>query len=163
MAKINISGVDLEIEERGSGPPLLFLHAGEGLWPDRPWLDLLAKNFRVVAPHHPGWGGSVFPDWLGSVDDLAYLYLDLARQINLKDAVLVGNCFGGWIAAEMAVRNTDSFAKFIESITVRGNAGQIDFVRTVQGEDNWQELTFLHDATEPASGATAEPATEDLD
>lgn len=113
MAMISVAGVDLEIEERGSGRPLLFLHAGEGLWIDRPWCRLLAENFRLIAPSHPGWGGSSLPDWIGTVDDLAYLYLDLARQMNLKDAVLVGASFGGWIGAEMAVRNTDAFAKIV--------------------------------------------------
>ena len=30
---ISIAGVSLELEERGDGTPLLFLHAGEGLAP----------------------------------------------------------------------------------------------------------------------------------
>src|SRR6476660_2681276 len=75
---ISIASVALELEERGDGPPLLFLHPGEGLEPRREWLDLLARRFRVIAPHHPGWGNSALPDWLSTVDDLAYLYLDLA-------------------------------------------------------------------------------------
>jgi pimeloyl-ACP methyl ester carboxylesterase len=107
---ITVSGVDLEIEERGEGRPLLFLHAGEGLQPNRPWLDLLASQYRVIAPHHPGFGGSALPDWIGTVDDLAYLYLDLAAHLKLEKAVLAGACFGGWVAAEMAVRNTSRFA-----------------------------------------------------
>jgi pimeloyl-ACP methyl ester carboxylesterase len=107
---ISVSGVDLEIEDKGQGRPILFLHPGEGLQPNRPWLDKLAENHRVVAPHHPGFGGSALPDWIGSVDDLAYLYLDLAAKLNLQNAVLAGNCFGGWVAAEMAVRNTTRFA-----------------------------------------------------
>ncbi|HVY17599.1 MAG TPA: alpha/beta hydrolase [Rhodopila sp.] len=111
---IGVSGVDLEIirqgPPQGTGRPLLFLHPGEGLQPDRPWLAALARRFHVVAPFHPGFGGSALPDWVGSVDDLAYLYLDLAAQLGLKDALLVGNSFGGWIAAEMAVRNTARFA-----------------------------------------------------
>jgi pimeloyl-ACP methyl ester carboxylesterase len=107
---ITISGVALEIEDRGAGRPLLFLHAGEGLQPNRPWLDLLARHHRVIAPHHPGFGSSALPDWLGTVDDLAYLYLDLAAELKLDRAVLVGACFGGWVAAEMAVRNTNRFA-----------------------------------------------------
>jgi pimeloyl-ACP methyl ester carboxylesterase len=121
---INVAGVDLEVEERGSGRPLLFLHAGEGLAPEREWLDLLAGRFRVVAPSHPGFGGSTLPDSIGTVDDLAYLYLDLAGQLGLKDAVLVGACFGGWVAAEMAVRNTSPFSKIVLAaplgIKVRG-------------------------------------------
>ena len=108
---LTVSGVGLEIAERGSGRPLLFLHAGEGLAPERPWFDLLARHFRVIAPWHPGFGRSVLPDWIGSVDDLAYLYLDLARTLKLHDAVLVGAGFGGWIAAEMAVRDTRAFGR----------------------------------------------------
>ena len=47
------------------------------------------------------------------MDDLAYLYLDLAATLGLRDAVLVGACFGGWIAAEMAVRDTQRFAQLV--------------------------------------------------
>ena len=108
-----VSGVALEIEERGTGHPLLFLHAGEGLQPRHPWLDALATQFRVIAPHHPGFGESTLPDWFGTVDDIAYLYLDLARMLRLHDAVLVGADFGGWIATEMAVRNTHHFGHIV--------------------------------------------------
>ncbi|MCW5745397.1 MAG: alpha/beta hydrolase [Alphaproteobacteria bacterium] len=108
---VSVAGVTLQLEDRGSGRPLLFLHAGEGLAPERPWLDLLARRCRVIAPWHPGYGTSELPAWLNSVDDLAYLYLDLAAQLDLKDAVLVGACFGGWIAAEMAVRDPRRFGR----------------------------------------------------
>ncbi len=121
---LTVAGVNLEIEERGEGRPLLFLHAGEGLAPERPWLDLLAARFRVVAPSHPGFGGSALPDWVGSMDDLAYLYLDLAAALELQDALPVGACFGGWIAAEMAVRDTRRFTRLVlvdpVGITVSG-------------------------------------------
>jgi pimeloyl-ACP methyl ester carboxylesterase len=108
---IVVAGVSLELEERGQGRPLLFLHAGEGLQPQRAWLDLLARHYRVIAPHHPGWGNSALPTWLSSVDDLAYLYLDLAAALQLDDAILVGACFGGWVATEMAVRDTRRVSK----------------------------------------------------
>jgi pimeloyl-ACP methyl ester carboxylesterase len=110
---LSVSGVDLDIVERGQGRPLLFLHAGEGLWPQRSWLDALSSRYRVIAPTHPGWGRSALPDWMSTVDDIAYLYLDLARQLDLKDAILVGSCFGGWVAAEMAVRDTRRFGKLV--------------------------------------------------
>jgi len=110
---ISVSGVTLDIEERGAGRPLLFLHAGEGLQPRHPSLDHLAARFRVIAPHHPGFGESTLPDWFGTVDDIAYLYLDLARTLDLQDAVLVGTDFGGWVAAEMAVRNMQRFTHLV--------------------------------------------------
>lgn len=106
---VSVSGIDLQVEERGSGRALLFLHSGEGLQPNRPWLDALATNFRVIAPNHPGWGGSALPGWVNSVDDLAFLYLDLAAQYDLTDAVIVGNSFGGWVAAEVLVRDGARF------------------------------------------------------
>jgi pimeloyl-ACP methyl ester carboxylesterase len=112
---VAVSGVSLDIEDRGIGRPLLFLHAGEGLQPNRPWIDALARNHRVIAPNHPGFGGSSLPDWFGTVDDIAYLYLDLIQALGLKDVLLVGACFGGWIAAEMAVRSTASLSGLVLS------------------------------------------------
>jgi pimeloyl-ACP methyl ester carboxylesterase len=124
IRSISIAGVALELEDRGEGRPLLFLHPGEGLQPHRAWLDLLARRYRVIAPYHPGWGNSALPNWLGTVDDLAYCYLDLAAALELSDAVLVGSCFGGWIGAEMAVRDTRRFACLVLAdplgIKVRG-------------------------------------------
>jgi pimeloyl-ACP methyl ester carboxylesterase len=107
---MSIAGTTLELVERGDARPLLFLHAGEGLAPERPWLELLARNFRVIAPWHPGYGNSPLIDGSGSVDDLAYLYLDLAAELRLENAVLVGADLGGWIAAEMMVRSTARFS-----------------------------------------------------
>lgn len=112
---ITVAGVTLDIQEAGRGRPMLFLHPGEGMQPNRPWIEALARNHRVIAPHHPGFGNSSLPDWFGTVDDIAYLYLDLAKQLDVKDAVLVGACFGGWIAAEMAVRDTRRFAGLVLS------------------------------------------------
>src|SRR6516225_3729285 len=110
---LSVAGTSLEVIERGEGRPLLFLHAGEGLAPERPWLDLLASRYRVIAPWHPGWGNSPLLDGMGVVDDLAYLYLDLAAELGLNDAVLVGACFGGWVAAEIMVRSTARFSRLV--------------------------------------------------
>jgi pimeloyl-ACP methyl ester carboxylesterase len=110
---ISVAGTDLELVEQGQGRPLLFLHAGEGLAPERPWLELLSRKFRVIAPWHPGYGNSPLLDGAGSVDDLAYLYLDLADEFGLDGAVLVGACLGGWIAAEMMVRSTARFSHLV--------------------------------------------------
>jgi pimeloyl-ACP methyl ester carboxylesterase len=110
---VSIAGTTLELVERGGGRPLLFLHAGEGLAPERTWLELLSQDYRVVAPWHPGYGNSLLIDGSGSVDDLAYLYLDLAVELGFEKAVLVGACFGGWVAAEMMVRSTARFSHLV--------------------------------------------------
>jgi pimeloyl-ACP methyl ester carboxylesterase len=110
---ISIAGTTLELAERGHGRPLLFLHAGEGLAPERPWLEVLSRKYRVIAPWHPGYGNSPLLDGSASVDDLAYLYLDLAGELGLQNAVLVGACLGGWVAAEMMVRSTARFSHLV--------------------------------------------------
>jgi pimeloyl-ACP methyl ester carboxylesterase len=110
---VSLVGTSLELIERGEGRDLLFLHAGEGLMPERPWLDLLSRHYRVIAPWHPGYGNSPLIDGAGSVDDLAYLYLDLAAELGLDNAVLVGADLGGWIAAEMMVRSTARFSRLV--------------------------------------------------
>ena len=111
---ISLAGTTLEVVERGEGRSLLFLHAGEGLAPERPWLDLLARCYRVIAPSNPGYRNSPLIDGgAGGVDDLAYLYLDLAAELGLDDAVLVGADLGGWIAAEMMVRSSARFASLV--------------------------------------------------
>jgi pimeloyl-ACP methyl ester carboxylesterase len=84
----------------------LILHDVEvptGWWP---FLDSLARSFRVLAPAHPGFGHSSLPDSFDSIDDLAYFYLDLLRELLVEGVTLVGLGFGGWIAAELAVRCT---------------------------------------------------------
>ncbi len=110
---MSLAGTTLELVERGRGRPLLFLHPGEGLAPEKPWLELLSRGYRVIAPWHPGYGNSPLIDGSGFVDDLAYLYLDLAADLKLENAVLVGACFGGWIAAEMMVRSTARFSHLV--------------------------------------------------
>jgi len=110
---MSLAGTTLELMERGHGRPLLFLHPGEGLAPEKPWLELLSRRYRVVAPWHPGYGNSPLIDGSGSVDDRAYLYLDLAAEVKLENAVLVGACLGGWIAAEMMVRSTAGFSHLV--------------------------------------------------
>ena len=121
---LTLAGIDLALEEQGDGPPLLFLHPGEGLAPERPWLALLARRFRVIAPWLPGWGGSTLPDQVGSVEDLAYLCLDLADALHLDGAALAGACFGGWIAAELALARPRQIARLVlaDALGVRFSA-----------------------------------------
>jgi pimeloyl-ACP methyl ester carboxylesterase len=107
---VSVSGVELEMVERGGGRPLLWLHGEEGPDPDGPFLDLLATEGRVLGPSHPGFGHSPDSDTIDTVDDLAYLYLDLLAERELRDVVVIGGSLGGWIAAEMAVRCADRLA-----------------------------------------------------
>jgi pimeloyl-ACP methyl ester carboxylesterase len=106
---ISIAGVELEMLERGQGAPILYLHGGGGIAPDLPFLDLLAKERRIIAPSHPGFGKSSLPDWLDSVDDISHIYLELLDRLGLRRTDLVGFSIGGWIAAELATKVPERF------------------------------------------------------
>jgi pimeloyl-ACP methyl ester carboxylesterase len=112
-AAITVNGVRVEIVEKGRGRPILFLHPEIGMEPDAPVLDRLAEHGRVIAPSHPGFGGSDQPKSFTTVDDLAYFYLDLIDQLDLNDTVVVGVSLGAWIAAEIAVKSTQRLSHLV--------------------------------------------------
>src|SRR5262245_35894052 len=105
-AAITVNGINVEAIEKGRGRPLLFLHPGIGLDRNAPVIDKLAEQARVIAPSHPGFGNSEQPKSFTTVDDLAYFYLDLIDQLDLKNTIVVGVSLGAWIAAEIAIKST---------------------------------------------------------
>lgn len=110
---VQVGEVSLEVVVSGSGPTLLLLHGGRGFRPSAPFLDLLAKHVRVIAPSHPGFGHSSLPESIDTIDDLAYFYLDLMDEWKLDNVILMGFSIGGWIAAEIAVKCCHRLSKLI--------------------------------------------------
>jgi pimeloyl-ACP methyl ester carboxylesterase len=109
----------IRVMRGGSGSPLLYLHGagGAGIW--LPFLSRLASNLDVIVPEHPGFGESDSPPWLDTIADLANFYLDFLDQLDLAGVHLVGHSLGGWIAAELAVRNSSRLA----SLTLVASGG----------------------------------------
>jgi pimeloyl-ACP methyl ester carboxylesterase len=99
--------------------PLVFLHGAGGHTGWMAFLEELSARFAVFAPEHPGFGQSDDPPWLDDIADLAYFHLDLLAALGLDRVHLMGTSLGGWIAAEMAVRNTARLA----SLTLVGAVG----------------------------------------
>ena len=95
---------------REDAPPLVFLHGAGGHTGWMGFLDALSEEFAVYAPEHPGFGRSDDPPWLDGVGDLAYFYLDFLEALGLDRVQLIGTSLGGWIAAELAVRNQSRLA-----------------------------------------------------
>jgi pimeloyl-ACP methyl ester carboxylesterase len=113
MERIEVGGIAVETVIAGTGPPLLFLHGGDYVAQNTPFLDRLARRFRVIAPRHPGFGATPRPQWFRTVHDIAYLYLDLIDRLDLKDVLLVGASFGGWVALEIAVRSEARLGRLV--------------------------------------------------
>jgi pimeloyl-ACP methyl ester carboxylesterase len=111
--QLSVDGVKIDLREAGEGRPLLFLHGVEGVDPEAPWFRGLAAQHRLIVASPPGFGHSERPEEFRTIADLAYFHLELADQLGLEDAVLAGASFGGWLAAEMAVRSTARFSRLV--------------------------------------------------
>jgi pimeloyl-ACP methyl ester carboxylesterase len=111
--RLKVHGIELELTRRGKGPTLLMLHGGGGPQPNAPFAKKLAESFDLLVPAHPGFGTSPLPDEYDSVDDLAYLYLDVLDRLDLEDVTLMGFSLGGWLAMEIAVKNTARLKRLI--------------------------------------------------
>jgi len=120
---MTIDGANIRVlrggPERGDAQPLVFLHGAGGHTGWMAFLEELSPRFAVYAPEHPGFGQSDDPPWLDGVGDLAYFYLDFLKTLGLERVHLMGTSLGGWIAAEMAVRDTARLA----SLTLVGAVG----------------------------------------
>jgi pimeloyl-ACP methyl ester carboxylesterase len=161
-AMLELPGLKMELYTQGNGPPLLFLHPEPGVQFSRPWAGELAADFRVIAASHPGFGASELPRWMSTVDDLAYAYLDLMKALDLRDATVAGVGFGAWVAAEIAIKNTERIGRLILAnpvgikISDRETRDIVDIF--VKSQSEFLQLAY-HD---PANGAVdASAMTED--
>jgi 3-oxoadipate enol-lactonase len=91
--------------ESGDGPPLFLFHS---LLSDRASFDAivpqLSESFRVIVPELPGFGKSlaIGGGLAGVADRMAEVVRDAGGG---KDAVVLGNGYGGFVALQMAIRH----------------------------------------------------------
>jgi pimeloyl-ACP methyl ester carboxylesterase len=112
---VEVDGCKTHLRRGGRGEPLLFLHGANGAPVVLPFMEKLAQRFDVLIPEHPGYGKSDEPEWLENIHDIAYFYLDFLKQLNLKNVTVVGSSMGGWIAMEIAVRDTSRLKSLVLS------------------------------------------------
>lgn len=99
----------IHYNEAGEGHPVVLLHgSGPGAtgWSNfAPNVDMLAKQFRVLAVDMPGWGRSaaVTRDDRDHVE-AAVRFLD---ELGIDKAAFVGNSMGGTTTLNFAVRHPD--------------------------------------------------------
>lgn len=89
---------------------LLYLRSEESLPADSAFEDRLAGQYELIVPNHPGFGASDNPGWFRGMGDVAYFYLDFLESLDLHHVHIVGASIGGWIAAEIAARDSSRIA-----------------------------------------------------
>jgi pimeloyl-ACP methyl ester carboxylesterase len=97
--------LSFSLSEAGTGRPVLILHGGGGPFTVAGIAAHLSSSMHTLMPTHPGWNGSERPEWFSGIDDLALLYLHYLEDKGLQDVLVIGSSIGGWIAAELALRD----------------------------------------------------------
>ena len=105
---VDLAGIgpaEVTVADYGSGQPFLLLHGGAGPQSVTGFAERFAAahDVRVLAPTHPGFGGTPRPEPLRSIPGLAALYDALLHQLGLQDVTVIGNSIGGWVTAEIAL------------------------------------------------------------
>jgi pimeloyl-ACP methyl ester carboxylesterase len=95
----------MKITESGSGRNILILHGGGGPATMTLLAAHLAEKAHVITPTYPGWDGTPRPESLHTVAGLADEVVRYLDDHDVKDVLVIGSSIGGWVAAEVAVRD----------------------------------------------------------
>jgi pimeloyl-ACP methyl ester carboxylesterase len=112
--------LSIKVKIAGAGAPLLYLHPAAGLAWD-PFLSHLAKTHTVYAPEFPGTSAGD-PYAIHAVDhlsDVVLIYEEVVRTLGLHKPVVVGQSFGGMIAAEL----TSAFPQLASKVVLLDPVG----------------------------------------
>jgi pimeloyl-ACP methyl ester carboxylesterase len=113
MTSMRTGPFELETLRIGNGPPALLIHGINPVHSESPFLAKLATHVEVIAPSHPGFGGSPLPADFDTMYDLVNLYMAVLDSMPSDDVTVIGFSFGGWIAAELAVANPKHLGRLI--------------------------------------------------
>lgn len=115
---LKINGVDTVVLSSGEGEPLLFLHGG-GTWHGYEFAKKWAEKFRVIHPHHPGFGESGDDPAMDTFNDYVMHYVELLDVLGIDKVHLVGFSLGGYLAAQIASQHPER----VKTLTLVAPAG----------------------------------------
>jgi pimeloyl-ACP methyl ester carboxylesterase len=177
MSTIKAGGREVELLRLGDGPPLLYLHGladVHACWSPREptaLLQALAAQREVIAPALPGYLGSDPLEARADVEDHAFHLADLLGALDLDAVDVVGCSFGGWLAAELALRHPGRVQRLVLvdplGLHVPGEPGALFFgaaaPRGVGGFGEVRSVLFADPDREVARSALPdEPTTEGM-
>ena len=107
--RMQINGAELDVRERGSGEPVVFVHGAMGdecaAVVNEP---ALTDRFRIIDYHQRGWGNSTWPDGPYGTQEAAADCKEVMRQLGIDKAHMAGQSGGGRILLQLAQDSPDS-------------------------------------------------------
>jgi pimeloyl-ACP methyl ester carboxylesterase len=104
VTRTKLNGVELDIRQRGSGPPVLFVHGGMGdecaaVVEER----ALTDHYRVIDYHRRGWGDSSAAEGAVSIAQQAADCRAVIEHLDVAPVHAVGQSFGGIVVLQLAL------------------------------------------------------------
>ena len=128
---ITVNGMQIHVEEHGTGKPLVLLHGGimasEAFGPN---IAALAEHRRVIAIHLQGHGHTPDVDRPLRFETLADDVAAVIRALDLGKADLLGYSFGGGVALQTAIRHPDVVDRLVVVSAAARRTGFYPEVRT---------------------------------
>jgi 3-oxoadipate enol-lactonase len=100
--------VELAFDDVGAGPCVVLIHGhpfDRSLW--RPRVEVLATEFRVVAPDLRGFGASPVTPYLVTLREYAQDVEELLTRLGIERAVAVGLSMGGLVAMDLVTTHPE--------------------------------------------------------
>lgn len=119
--KVRLGGAEVACDVRGSGPPVLLLHAfplSLAMW--EPPAEALAASHLVVRLDARGFGGSPPGDGLLTMERIASDAAALLDHLGLPRAVICGLSMGGYAALAMVRRHPERIRALVLADTKAG-------------------------------------------
>ena len=172
MSYITANGLNLWVERKGEGEPLLFISGSGGDLRNKPnALDgPLARQVEMVAYDQRGLGQSDKPSGPYSMADYADDAAGLLDEFDWATANVVGVSFGGMVAQELAIRHPGRIRRLVLCCTSPGGAGGASYsLHSLIGMDREAEAQVMipisdtrHDAAWQAANPDAYKVMFDL-
>lgn len=104
----------IKVKVAGAGAPVVYLHPAGGLTWD-PFLSHIAEGNTVYAIEFPGTstGDPYAVHLVDELSDVVLIYEEVLRSLGLNRPVIIGQSFGGMIAAELVAAYPDIASKVI--------------------------------------------------
>lgn len=105
-----INGIKINYTAAGEGDLVCLLHgwgANIGLFNNIS--EVISRQYKVVAPDLPGFGGSDEPPTVWTVDDYADFVVEFLSRFKAKRVILLGHSFGGRIIIKLSNRKNLPF------------------------------------------------------
>lgn len=115
-AFVDVDGVRVHYETRGTGPDLVLIHGASGNLRDMTFglMDRLADDYRVTAFDRPGLGYTDRIDADGaSIAEQAALLSRASALLGFERPVVMGQSYGGAVALAWAVNHPDTLSALV--------------------------------------------------